>query len=161
MATQSALDTNTTMQTPQQQPGNLVPMEAHPLQTGVPGRLYSPHDRVGPILDAMAAFHRGFTRQDMYAVYKAGGTRAVDAVLSNEELLKNKYPVKQVIDGIRAEAGLAREETTRTCTRAETVAPASAPATIAESINHYTNRVQLSAEEWDRLERGAGPSGPQ
>ena len=52
----------------------------------------------------MAAFHRGFTRQDMYAVYKAGGTRAVDAVLSNEELLKNKYPVKQVIDGIRAEA---------------------------------------------------------
>ena len=101
MATQSALDTNTTMQTPQQQPGNLVPMEAHPLQTGVPGRLYSPHDRVGPILDAMAAFHRGFTRQDMYAVYKAGGTRAVDAVLSNEELLKNKYPVKQVIDGIR------------------------------------------------------------
>ena len=79
-------------------------MEQHVLQTGVPGKLYSPHDRVTPILDANAAFHRGFTRQDMYAVYKAGGTRAVDAVLSNEELLKNKYPVKQVIDGIRAEA---------------------------------------------------------
>ena len=123
--------------------------------------MYSRHDIVGPILDNLAALQRGFTRGDMYAVYKAGGSRAVDAVLSNEELLKNKYPVKQVIDGIRAEAGLAREETTRTCTRAETVAPASAPATIAESINHYTNRVQLSAEEWDRLERGAGPSGPQ
>ena len=66
-------------------------MEAHPLQTGAPGRLYRPHDRVTPILDANAAFHRGFTRQDMYAVYKAGGTRAVDAVLSNEELLRNRY----------------------------------------------------------------------
>ena len=142
------------MQTPQQQPGNFV-------QTGVPGRLYSRHDIVGPILDNLAALQRGFTRGDMYAVYEAGGSRAVDAVLSNEELLKNKYPVKQVIDGIRAEAGLAREEKARTCTRAETVAPASAPATIAESISHYTHRVQLSAEEWARRERGAGPSGPQ
>ena len=43
----------------------------------------------------------------------------------------------------------------------QTFAPASAPATIAESINHYTHRVQLSAEEWARRERGAGPSGSQ
>ena len=110
MATQSALDTNTTMQTPQQQPVNLVPMEAH-LRRGVPGRLYSPHDRVGPILDAMASLHRGDDRHVRRVQgWVARGT--VDAVLSNEELLKNKYPVKQVIDVLPRGGGSERRERT-------------------------------------------------
>ena len=79
-------------------------MEQHVLQTGVPGKLYNRYDRVGPISDAMAGLERGLTREDTKAVCAAGGAQAVQDVITNEELLRNRYPVNQVIAGIRAEA---------------------------------------------------------
>ena len=118
-------------------------MEQHPLKTGVPGKLYSRHDRFTPIVDAQAGLARGFTRQDLYAVLAAGGAQAVQDVITNEELLRNKgqYSIKHMIAGIRERYGIQAQA------QPQTVAPASAPATIAESINHDTNRVQMSDQD--------------
>ena len=131
-------------------------MEQHPLKTGVPGKLYSRHDRFTPIVDAQAGLARGFTRQDLYAVLAAGGAQAVQDVITNEELLRNKgqYSIKQVIAGIAAGYGVQAQPQAQAQPRtgaAGTVAPASAPATIAESINHYSNREQMSDEDSARM----------